>query len=71
MKVILKLDKQEDILELNRLMKADEMASFIWDFKQILHDYAESESRISPKKICKEFCDQLFNKGINIDELWG
>ncbi len=71
MKVILELDKQEDRLELNRVMKADEMASFIWDFKQTLKSYAENGARKSPKKIYQEFCDELYGCGINIDELWG
>jgi hypothetical protein len=71
MKVILELDKLDDKLELNRVMKSDEMASVIWNFEQTLKEYAENKVRKTPKQLYKEFSDLLYSKGINTDELWG
>ena len=61
--------ESDDIIEIKRLSKSDDMASFIWelvhngwrDFKHTDYDYEKSWDKIN---------ELLEEHNINIDDLW-
>jgi len=61
--------ESDDIIEIKRLSKSDDMASFIWelvhngwrDFKHTDYDYTKSWDKIR---------ELLEEHNINIDDLW-
>ena len=57
--------------EIKRAIKADDMCSFIWNFREyIFNELQEDNENPLLIKLNEEFNELLIEKGINIDELW-
>ena len=77
MKHILEFDSYEHADELQRVIHAEDMASFIWDFQQYLRNkwkYEEFPKDMTPddliNKIWDDWHDMKADAGIDLDRLW-
>ena len=78
MKAYLEFDLNDidDRFSHKRAVKADDLMSFIWDFDELLRDYIKYDTTYTAEQLDaienlkEQFNEMLYDKGINIDELW-
>lgn len=59
-----------DELEIKRAMLATNLLSVIWDIKQEIREYYNSDKDIKPEDFSEFLNDLLYRNGINMDELY-
>lgn len=78
MEVTFKLNSEEDDYnsKLNRIVKADAMASVLWEInanmyrKFVKHSQKSEDYTQGAEDVIKEIKEMMFDSGINIEELW-
>lgn len=78
MEVTFKLNSEEDDYnsKLNRIVKADAMASVLWEInanmyrKFVKYSQKSEDYTQGAEDVIKEIKEMMFDSGINIEELW-